>query len=196
VPNCRKSAAVWLAAALVATETACSGDPGPDPAAMRAYVEANRSMRVPAAAPAPIATEAAGPPAVPVAAAPEAPAARQMRVTILDGKGLYDADDGFGETDGFVTVEVDGERFKTSVAEGTLEPVWGDSFVFEAPPGAVMTITLFDSDVTTDERLGVVSLALPGLAPGGSEERPIGFRDGAMGTIRLRLEGLESTPKN
>ncbi|MGM0576788.1 MAG: C2 domain-containing protein [Myxococcota bacterium] len=116
-------------------------------------------------------------------------AATRVRATVLDGADVPDMDDGPGGTDPYVVLEHDGQRFETSVASDDTAPSWGDSFIVVSRPGAALVITLMDEDTTTDERVGVVSRAMPRLAPGEEQTMVVRF-GGEGGRVRLHLEGL------
>ena len=154
---------------------ACKGDSGPSDAALKQYVE--RHKPAPDAAVAP----------------PKARAASRIRVTVVKGTGLPDTDDGPGETDPYVKLEYEGERYKTSVAEGTLEPVWGDSFIIDFRDQGVLTVTLMDHDSfpSADEKLGVRTEPIDAIAPGEKRSLELKFREGKQGTLTLELQGLE-----
>lgn len=168
-----------LGAALAAlAPPACSRAPGPSAAAVDDYL-ARRAD----------ATDGDVPPApVPPLAAPTA---TRLALTVDRATGLPDADSGPGETDPYVELDYDGQRFTTGVVEGSLEPVWGDSFVLELRPGGVLTVTLKDEDaLASDETLGVVSLPLAPLAVGATLTLDLPVRGGDGGTLTLTLVGL------
>lgn len=134
------------------------------------------------ASPSPIAT-APGPKA--------APLARRLAITVESGTGLPDLDAGPGETDPYVILEVEGTRHKTSVVEGNLEPIWGDTFIFDVAPGVVLNIKLMDEDsLSSDELVGANSLELPSLMIGETQLLDVAFGQGERGTVRLTLTGM------
>ena len=168
---------------LVAGLGACSQPSGPSDEAIQRYT-ADRAARGADAG----AAVANGVAHLPVA--PEAGA--RVRVTAVGGEGLPDADDGPGETDAYLILEYDGERHKTSVAESSLTPTWGDSFELIVRPSESLVITLMDRDgaLSSDEKLGVHTEPLPLLKPGEKKIVTVAFRNGEQGTITLELEGL------
>ncbi len=202
------AATVTVAALALA---ACSPEHGPSAEAVEAYVGRKAPATEPGPGPAQPSATAAAPaspsaaadagPATPdaspasasqAAAPPAAPLARRLRVTVVRGEGLPDTDAGPGETDPYVVLDYEGERFKTSVADGTLEPVWGDSFVLDVRPGAALGVTLMDRDAwSSDEKLGVVNDPLPPVHVGERVELDVRFRGGDFGTVRVALLGLE-----
>lgn len=124
--------------------------------------------------------------------APTGPLATRLRITVVRGQGLPDTDAGPGVTDPYVVLDYEGERFKTSVADGTLEPVWGDSFVVDVRPGAALGVTLMDRDAwSSDEKLGVVNDPLPPVRVGETVDLDVPFRGGDFGTVRVTLLGLQ-----
>lgn len=117
--------------------------------------------------------------------------ARRLAITVESGTGLPDLDAGPGVTDPYVILEVEGQRHKTSVVEGSLEPIWGDTFVFDVAPGVILNIKLMDEDAfSSDELIGANSLPLPTLSVGESQTLDITFGQGERGTVRLTLTGM------
>ncbi|MCB9726955.1 MAG: hypothetical protein H6744_06205 [Deltaproteobacteria bacterium] len=149
---------------------ACRSEAAPDPEAVARYAE----------------RKAAEARATPDASAEPV----RVRVTALDGVGIPDADDGPGETDAYLVIEHEGQRFETAVAPASDPAVWGDSVIFDARPGAGLMVTLMDEDTGIDERLGVMSEPMPRLGPGEKRELSLSFRGGEGGVVRLQLEGL------
>lgn len=137
---------------------------------------------------------AAGPDGVPIVvpSLPEAPAtARRIALTIVSARDLPDLDPGPGVTDPYVLVQIDGQRQRTTVIEGSLNPVWGDSFIIEIGPSPVLELTLRDEDgLSSDETIGIVSRVLDPIVVGRSIEYEIPFRDGAGGYLTIRMTGL------
>lgn len=124
-------------------------------------------------------------------ASPVAPLARRLAITVESGTGLPDLDAGPGETDPYVILEVEGQRHKTSVVEGNLEPIWGDTFIFDVAPGVVLNIKLMDEDsLSSDELVGANSLELPSLMVGETQLLDVVFGQGERGTVRLTLTGM------
>ncbi|HRE91398.1 MAG TPA: C2 domain-containing protein [Myxococcota bacterium] len=120
-----------------------------------------------------------------------APAARRLAITVESATGLPDLDSGPGETDPYVLLEVEGTRHKTSVVEGNLEPIWGDTFIFDVAPGVVLNIKLMDEDsLSSDELVGANSLELPTLMVGETQLLDVAFGQGERGTVRLTLTGM------
>lgn len=120
-----------------------------------------------------------------------APLARRIAITVESATGLPDLDAGPGETDPYVILEVEGTRHKTSVVEGNLEPIWGDTFIFDVAPGVVLNIKLMDEDsLSSDELVGANSLELPSLMIGETQLLDVAFGQGERGTVRLTLTGM------
>lgn len=173
----RTAAHLWLAlAGAAALLGACPGDKGPGSAAVDEYLrrgDAPPSLSGASDAPAP-------PP----------PAAR-VALTVVSGKGLPDTDSGPGVTDPYVIVEYAGQRWETSVIDGSLDPVWGDSFILDVVPGGILTLTLMDEDAfTSDHKIGVVSAPLDPPALGESVTREVSFRGGEGGVVTITLTGM------
>jgi len=119
------------------------------------------------------------------------PLARRVALTVVSARDLPDMDAGPGVTDPYVIVTIDGQRHRSTVISGSLNPVWGDSFVFDVRPEAVMEIALMDEDTFgSDDRIGVVSRPLETVRVGETLELEIPFRDGAGGVLTLRLTGM------
>lgn len=129
---------------------------------------------------------------VPTPAEPAAaPLAERVSLTVVSAAGLPDTDDGPGVTDPYVVVEYDGQRFETGVVEGSQEPKWGDSFVFDARSGGILTVSLMDEDAfASDDKLGVVSQTIAPLHIGESRDLELAFRNGEGGTLKLTLTGM------
>lgn len=122
---------------------------------------------------------------------PKPKPATRVRITVIGATGLPDLDDGPGVTDPYVKLEYEGQRLKTSIAEGNLEPTWGDSFLIDIKPGAIMQTHLMDHDsLGSDETLGVLSIELPKVAPGEKETLSLAYREGTHGTVTLEVEGV------
>lgn len=120
-----------------------------------------------------------------------APLARRIAITVESATGLPDLDAGPGETDPYVLLEVEGTRHKTSVVEGNLEPIWGDTFIFDVAAGVVLNIKLMDEDsLSSDELVGANSLELPSLMIGETQLLDVAFGQGERGTVRLTLTGM------
>lgn len=159
---------------------ACSPQPGPDESAVNAYLE--RHGIAPR-------TTVASPPAGDGAALQ--PIARRVAVTVERAHGLPDLDNGPGETDPYVILEYEGQRHRSSVREGELEPVWGDTFIIDVRPGGVLVVKLMDEDsLSSDEQVGTVSEVLPDLRIGETITLSPTFRNGEGGTLELTLTGM------
>lgn len=117
--------------------------------------------------------------------------AERISLTIESATGLPDTDSGPGVTDPYVVVEYDGQRFETGVVEGSLEPVWGDSFVFDARPGGILTVSMMDEDaLASDDKLGIISRTLDPLHVGETRPLELPFRNGDGGTLKITLTGM------
>jgi hypothetical protein len=123
--------------------------------------------------------------------APQSSLAVRLSVTVVSARGLPDLDPGPGDSDPYVVLSVDGQRHRTSTAEGTADPDWGDTFVVTVAPGAALEASVFDADsLSSDERVAVASVPLPALAVGASERLALPLRGGAAGELVLALRGL------
>lgn len=121
----------------------------------------------------------------------DAPVARRMAITVESASGLPDMDAGPGVTDPYVILEYEGQRQRTSVIEGSLEPIWGDTFIFDVSPGGVLVVKLMDEDaLSSDELIGTVSVPLPAVLVGESTPLELTFRKGEGGTLRMTLTGM------
>lgn len=77
------------------------------------------------------------------------------------------------------------------MVEGNLEPIWGDTFIFDVAPGVVLNIKLMDEDsLSSDELVGANSLELPSLMVGETQLLDVVFGQGERGTVRLTLTGM------
>ena len=179
-----------LVALMVLLTPACGGKPAPSDEAVNAYLDRN-GLAVPDGASAPSGT--ATTPTGPGADAEPAlgPVARRVAITVESGKDLPDLDSGPGETDPYVILEYEGQRHRTSVVEGDLEPIWGDTFIFDTTPAGVLVIKLMDEDaLSSDELVGTISLPLPAIRIGESAPLEVSFRQGQGGTVMMTLTGL------
>jgi len=168
---------VWVIVLLLPWPiAACPGDDGPSEAAKKAYVNQKTGHEV-----------------GPDASAPVAPVARRLRLTVVSGSKLYDADDGPGVIDPYVVIDHDGEKYKTSVVHGSQDPTWGDTFVMTVRKGDIISVTLMDRDgmLSSDEKLGVQAVTLPSLRVGETQEIDVAYRGGEYGTVKLKLVGLD-----
>jgi hypothetical protein len=170
----QQSSILAFFAALIA---ACSGTSGPSDHAIEAYLSRTPGM-------------AAGADGI-VEAPVEVPPAKRVSVTIERAEGLPDLDEGPGETDPYVILEYEGQRHRSSVIEGSLAPVWGDTFILDVLPGGILTVKLMDEDsLSSDEQLGVVSKPLPSLKVGETTPFVLEFRGGEGGRLTLTLTGI------
>jgi hypothetical protein len=177
----RSSQVLAHAAALVAGALAlapplagCSSQAAPTDEAIARYVGGTSE------------TGATGPDGPAVAAA----RATRISITVERATGLQDHD-GPGVTDAYVMLEVEGNRARTSVVEGSLTPVWGDSFAFDVRAESVLQLRLMDEDsLASDELIGTVVVPLPLLHVGESVEREALFKNGDEGRVTLTLTGL------
>jgi hypothetical protein len=129
----------------------------------------------------------------PSAPAPVAapPTARRLALTVVSARALPDLDPGPGDSDPYVEVRIDGQRHRTTVIEGSLDPVWGDSFVLDIGAAPVLELMVRDEDgLSSDETIAVVSRVLDPIAVGHTLELELPLRDGAAGYVTLRLTGL------
>jgi len=181
------SGAVMLALASIGAMSVagCSSKAEPGDEAMAAYLE-----RHGIAPPDVAAGDVASADGSVTAVVPRA-TARRIAITVERATGLPDLDSGPGETDPYVALDYEGQRFKTSVVEGELEPVWGDTFIMDVRPGGVLIVKLMDEDsLSSDEQIGTQSQVLPDLAVGESKSLVVTFRNGAGGSLTLTLTGM------
>jgi len=173
----------WSLAAALALSAgwpaACSRSSDPDPVALAEYLIRHGYVTGQDEAPEDLLV---GP--------PRGPIAQRVALTVESGTGIPDMDFGPGVTDPYVIVEYDGRRWQTSIVEGSLEPVWGDTFVIDVRPGGVLTLTLMDDDFIGSDMLGVMSMPLEPVRVGERHTFDVAFRHGEMGTITLTLVGL------
>ncbi len=119
------------------------------------------------------------------------PIARRVAVTVERASGLPDLDSGPGETDPYVALDYEGQRFRSSVVEGEIDPVWGDTFIFDVRTGGVLVVKLMDEDsLSSDEQVGTQSQVLPDLQVGQTTALSLSFRNGEGGTLTLTLTGM------
>lgn len=160
----------------------CPSKGGPSEDAVAAYLE-----RHGIAPPADVGVVSEGD----AAAGPARVLARRVALTVERGTGLPDLDSGPGETDPYVIVEYEGQRHRTSVIEGNLEPVWGDTFILDTRPGGVLVVRLMDEDsLASDEQLGTLSEVLPELMVGETRTLTLAFRGGEGGTLVMSMTGM------
>ena len=166
-----------LALGVVVVSAGCSEQHVLSDAALGQYLE-RHGVRTDPASPPPVA-----PP----------PVARRLALTVVSARGLPDLDPGPGDSDPYVEVRIDGQRHRTTVIEGSLDPVWGDSFVLDIGSAPVLELLVRDEDgLSSDETIAVVSRVLEPLAVGHTLELEIPLRDGAAGYVTIRLTGLAS----
>lgn len=179
---------LWLAASALAASalalSACSSKAGPSDDAMQAYLERHGLATAPTSTvDGTLGSDGEGAALLPVA--------RRVALTVERAHGLPDLDVGPGETDPYVIVDYEGQRHRSSVVEGSLEPVWGDTFVIDVRPGGVLMVKLMDEDsLSSDEQIGTVSQVLPDLRVGESTTLTFTFRNGEGGTLELTLTGM------
>jgi len=176
---------VQLAIACLAVLTAlgggCPSSSGPNDDAVAAYLE-RHGITPP---------DAAGPGEADAGEAPPAVVARRVALTVERGTGLPDLDSGPGVTDPYVIIDYEGQRHRTSVIEGSLEPVWGDTFILDTRPGGVLVVKLMDEDsLSSDEQLGTLSEVLPELMVGQTRPLTMTFRNGEGGTLVMTVTGM------
>lgn len=163
---------------------ACSSKAGPSDDAMAAYLERHGIATAPTStADGTLGSDGEGTALMPVA--------RRVALTVERAHGLPDLDVGPGVTDPYVVIDYEGQRHRSSVVEGSLEPVWGDTFVIDVRPGGVLMVKLMDEDsLSSDEQIGTVSQVLPDLRVGESTTLTFTFRNGEGGTLELTLTGM------
>lgn len=155
----------------------CPSQAGPNDDALAAYLERHGIT-------APTTIDAGAAPVL-------GPVAQRVAVTVERATGLPDLDSGPGETDPYVMLDYEGQRFRTSVVEGDLDPVWGDTFILDVRPGGVLTVKLMDEDsLSSDEQIGTQSQVLPDLQIGVSITVILTFRNGAGGALTLTVTGM------
>ncbi len=168
-----------LAASLVGALAGCPAEAGPDGDAMSAYLDRHGLGDVA------VNPDSGG---APVAAAPRA---RRVAITVERATELPDLDTGPGETDPYVALDYEGQRHRTSVVEGELNPTWGDTFIIDVRPGGVLTVRLMDEDsMSSDEQIGTQSQVLPDLAVGETQTLTMTFRNGQGGTLVMSVTGM------
>ena len=157
---------------LVAALAGCPGVTGPSDGAIARYVGDART---------PSTSES-----VPVAKT----RAHRVAITVDRAINVPDRDAGPGDSDVYVTLVSDGQRFRTSVVSSPT-PTWGDSTVFDVRPGAMLEVTLFDEDsFSSDEKIGIQTIAMPELGEGETTTLEVPFKNGEVGTVFMTLTGI------
>lgn len=117
--------------------------------------------------------------------------ARRLSITVVSARDLPDLDSGPGVTDPYVMLQVDGQRHQTTTIEGSLDPVWEDSFILDVGPSPVLELTLKDEDsLSSDKTLGVVSKILQPIPVDTTIELEIPFHAGADDYVTIQLTEL------
>jgi len=174
----RRPPTLTALAALALLTAACPASEGPSARAVDEYLARHGGAPLGDAGDAPL---------LPAAA----PLAERISLTVESATGLPDTDSGPGVTDPYVVVEYDGQRFETAVVEGSQEPVWGDSFVFDARPGGILTVSLMDEDaLASDDKLGIVSRTIAPIHVGETRSLDLPFRNGEGGSLKITLTGM------
>lgn len=180
-PRVGRLVCVWLGLAVAGLFIGCNSATPPGEGAIAAYLERQGLD----------AGVARGGDAVVGDTGPSAVAARRVAITVERGEGIPDLDPGPGESDPYVVLEYEGERHRTSTAEGKADPVWGDTFILDLRPGSTLTVRLYDEDsLTSDELLGTLAVELPVVAPGESKPLVLAFRNGESGKVTLTVTGM------
>jgi len=94
----------------------------------------------------------------------ETPTCGKLNLTIKEAKLTHDTDS-FGNMDPYVSLSLREQTFKTKVLQsGGAKPVWNESFDFDVKYiGDNLKLTVFDKDVTSDDRLGEVLIKVSAL---------------------------------
>merc|ERR1712137_272564 len=119
-----------------------------------------------------------------------------LRVGLIEGSDLKAADV-CGTSDPYCVFTVgplDAKKLpkqKSSVIEYTLNPVWNESFVFEASVEDILTINLYDKDVVgSDDFLGRIQVPLNTLMCGMTVEQWIPLQLVNKGFLRLTFTAI------
>jgi hypothetical protein len=119
-----------------------------------------------------------------------------LRVGLIEGSDLKAADV-CGTSDPYCVFTVgplDAKKLpkqKSSVIEYTLNPVWNESFVFEASVEDILTINLYDKDVVgSDDFLGRIQVPLNTLMCGMTVEQWIPLQLVSKGFLRLTFTAV------
>lgn len=121
----------------------------------------------------------------------EKPLSSMISITVVKAQHLPNLDFGFGKSDPYVVLDYEGQREQSSVVQDSLNPEWGDSFVFPALLGGVLKLTVKDQDfMKSDETIGVTSILMPSLRVGETRllELPLQQKKDAL--LVLELVGL------
>ena len=156
---------------------ACSGPKPPSEAAIQAYAKRKLGAGTTSTGAAPTPAKKAW--------------ATRVKLTVEKGEKIPDVDAFLaGDTDPYVIVEYEGARHKTSQVQGSSEPTWGDSFVLDVREGGMLSLTLMDAEVTSDQKIGVAAAPLPPVTVGEKKRFQVKFSDGKRGVVTLVVEGL------
>lgn len=165
-----------VASVVGALVSGCPAEAGPDDDALSAYLERHGLGDVAVGGEASVAV---------------GPSARRVAITVERATELPDLDTGPGETDPYVALDYEGQRHRTSVVEGELNPTWGDTFIIDVRPGGVLSVRLMDEDsMASDEQIGTQSQVLPELAVGETQTLTMTFRNGQGGTLIMTVTGM------
>ncbi|MCC6620126.1 MAG: hypothetical protein IT385_02660 [Deltaproteobacteria bacterium] len=174
-----------LVASLSSALAACPGPTGPSDEAIARYVGDAGS-----AATSPGATTPSTTPAGATRPAPPTGRAKRLAVTVERATGVPDHDTGPGDSDVYVALALDGQRFRTTVASAP-DPSWGDSTVFDARPGATLEVALMDEDsLSSDEKIGIQAVPLPELAEGETTTLEVAYKNGESGRVFITVTGI------
>ncbi|KAI9314613.1 hypothetical protein BX666DRAFT_2020196 [Dichotomocladium elegans] len=107
---------------------------------------------------------------------------RPIRLTVLCAKGLMKKDR-FRDPDPFALVTIDGKQPQTTtVAKGTADPIWNESFDVKASERSLIAIEIYDQKKFTKKEqgfLGMMQIILGSI---------IQFQTGGQGTVSATLK--------
>jgi Ca2+-dependent lipid-binding protein len=98
----------------------------------------------------------------------EEPTSGKLNLIIKEAKLTRDTDT-FGKMDPYISLSLREQSFKTKVLKkGGAAPVWDESFDFDVKYiGDNLSLTVFDQDVTSDDKVGEVSIKISSLCTNG-----------------------------
>lgn len=118
----------------------------------------------------------------------------KLTVVVVNGTDL--SGDRIGKCDGYVVLAVGSQRSQTNVKRNNKNPVWNETFVFEASPADSVLIEVWDKDVLTkDDLLGREIITVASLGgTDGTVQRSVNLSKQGRVNLALKFEGGPTTP--